>query len=54
LLCSDVGAICAFVRSTQGTGSEGITAEVIVVKSFEELEDRAAEVPGTNARHGCC
>lgn len=29
-----------------GTGSEGIKAEVIVVKSFDELDKRASEVPG--------
>ena len=27
-----------------GTGSEGIKAEVIVVKSFDELDKRASEV----------
>ena len=29
-----------------GTGPEGITADAIVVRSFEELESRRAEVPG--------
>ncbi|WAR20190.1 CBPQ-like protein [Mya arenaria] len=29
-----------------GTGPQGIKAEVIVVKSFDELEKRATEVPG--------
>ncbi|XP_045181827.2 carboxypeptidase Q-like isoform X2 [Mercenaria mercenaria] len=29
-----------------GTGPKGITAEVIVVKSFDELENRSSEVPG--------
>lgn len=29
-----------------GTGPQGITADVIVVKTFDELQARAAEVPG--------
>lgn len=33
--------------SLAGTGPNGITADVIVVHSFEELDARSAEVPGT-------